>query len=174
MRKRRFPEWRPGRSVPALVAAALLAGCATTPVPSTREGSTLPDSGSPGRDGSSAEPMPGTPRQTPGPEVPTLALLQQSERAVQAGNVDEAIGYVERAIRLSPRDPGLWLRLAELQLAAGHDGTAIQMANKAIALSSSRPDVQRSAWLVVADARERQGDPDEAARIRQRWRTYRG
>ena len=47
-------------------------------------------------------------------------------------------------------------------------------AQKAIALSGSRADIERNAWLVVADARERQGDTEEAARIRQHWRTYQG
>jgi len=108
------------------------------------------------------------------PDIPTLALLQQSERAAEGGNLDEAIGYVERAIRLNPRDPVLWLRLAELQLSAGRDTPAIQMAQKAIALAGSRTDVERDAWLVVADARERLGEPEEANRIRARWRTYRG
>ncbi len=168
-----------GRRGLAMVAALLLAACATTPVPSTgggnQQGEQQDDRHGEAQAGNrSGEPEYGTPRDTPSPEVPTLALLQQSERAAEAGNVDEAIGYVERAIRLSPRDPALWLRLAELQLSAGRDSPAIQMAHKAIALSGSRPDIQRDAWLVVADALESQGDTEEAASIRQRWRTYRG
>ncbi len=106
--------------------------------------------------------------------MPTLALLQQSQRAVGEGNLDEAIAYVERAIRMNPKDPELWLRLAELQLSADHPSSAVQVAQKAIALSGSGTEVQRKAWLVVADARERQGDAEEAARIRTQWRTYRG
>ena len=106
--------------------------------------------------------------------MPTLALLQQTQRAVDEGNLDEAIAYVERAIRMSPRDPQLWLRLAELQLSADHPASAAQVARKAITLAGSETEVQRKAWLVVADARERQGDTKEAARIRSKWRTYRG
>lgn len=106
--------------------------------------------------------------------MPTLALLQQTQRAVNEGNLDEAIAYVERAIRMNPRDPELWLRLAELQLSADHPASAAQVARKAIALAGSETEVQRKAWLVVADASERQGDAEEAARIRSKWRTYRG
>jgi tetratricopeptide (TPR) repeat protein len=173
MPKPHFFEASPGRRMLGFITALLLAGCATAPVPSAGDDS--PSHGDGAVDaGAAGAPGASRPRETPSPEVPTVALLQQSERAAEAGDVDEAIGYVERAIRLSPRDPALWLRLAELQLSAGDDARAIQMANKAIALSSSRPDIQRDAWLVVADARERQGDTAEAARIRQRWRTYRG
>ena len=114
------------------------------------------------------------PNAQPSYAVPTLALLQQSQRAVGEGNLDEAIAYVERAIRMNPKDPELWLRLAELQLSADHPASAAQVAQKAIALSGSGTEVQRKAWLVVADARERQGNAEEAARIRTQWQTYRG
>jgi cytochrome c-type biogenesis protein CcmH/NrfG len=141
-------------------------------------GQTVHDAGSAGDKASSqpatAPPRISEPNAQPDYAVPTLALLQQSQRAVGEGNLDEAIAYVERAIRMNPKDPELWLRLAELQLSADHPASAAQVAQKAIALSGSETEVQRKAWLVVADARERQGDAEEAARIRTRWRTYRG
>jgi cytochrome c-type biogenesis protein CcmH/NrfG len=170
----------------ALLVALLLAGCASTSPVATVEdsqqrgatGQTGPDTHSAGDRSSS---LPGTtppqaiePNAEPNYAVPTLALLQQSQRAVGEGNLDEAIAYVERAIRMNPRDPELWLRLAELQLSADHPASAAQVARKAIALSGSGTEVQRKAWLVVADSRERQGDAEGAARIRTQWRTYRG
>ena len=113
------------------------------------------------------------PDRTPDPSAPTLALLRQSQRSADDGDLDSAIAYVERAIRLDSRNPELWLRLARLQLAAKRPGTAEQLAHKAIALAEEDAQ-ERQAWLLVADAREAQGDDDEAARIRARWRTYRG
>jgi tetratricopeptide (TPR) repeat protein len=123
------------------------------------------------------------PRPTPPPEeVPpaprhdaaTLALLAQSDRAATAGRHDEAIAYVERALRIHGDDVELWLRLAELQLAAARPGNAEQLAQRAIALAGSRTDWQRRGWLIVADAREALGDAEEAERIRFQWRSYRG
>lgn len=100
--------------------------------------------------------------------------MSQSERAQASGELDSAIAYVERAIRLDARDADLWLRLAELQLAAGRPATAQQLANKAIAMAGADVTRQRRGWLLVADALEAQGDEAGAERLRAQWRTYRG
>jgi tetratricopeptide (TPR) repeat protein len=113
---------------------------------------------------------PEPPRQDPA----TLALLSQSDRALASGNVEEAIAYVERALRMNGQDVDLWLRLAELQLSNARAATAEQLAQRAIAMAGSRVDWQRRGWLIVADAKEAQGHWDEAERIRAQWRTYRG
>ncbi len=107
-------------------------------------------------------------------EAPTLALLRQSERAADGGDLAGAIAYVERAIRLNSRDATLWLQLARLQLRAERPGTAEQLAHKAIALAGNRDDQIRQGWLLVADARDAQGDAAGAERIREQWRSFRG
>lgn len=165
-----------GNLVPAvLLVAGLLGGCATTPAtapgsttgsePSARPGEAIP----PDR---TATPPAGTPR--PSTDTATLALLQQSERAVESGSVEEALSYVERAVRIEPRRADLWTRLASLELSAGNPTTAIQYAQKALTLATERPDWQRDAWLVIASAKEALGDKAAAAAIRQRWQTARG
>ena len=116
------------------------------------------------------EPEPIAPRHDPA----TLALLEQSDRAVSTGNYPEAIAYVERALRIHGQDVELWLRLAELQLGAGRPGNAEQLAQRAIAMAGSRTDWQRRGWLIIADVRDAMGDPEEAERIRFEWRAYRG
>jgi tetratricopeptide (TPR) repeat protein len=150
-----------------LLGMSLAAGCVSTPPPA--DGSAGPpvvDAGEPAPDTAD---MPQADAR-----APTLALLRQSERSADSGDLAGAIAYVERAIRLSPRDADLWLRLARLQLAAERPASAEQLAQKAIALAGSATDQQRSGWLLVADAREAQGDDAAAARIRARWRTFRG
>ncbi len=161
-----------------LLAATLVSGCASTYGPPARPSGAPP--GAPGE----GEARPG---ELPAPDVsqdepaaagdartPTLALLRQSERSANDGDLDGAIAYVERAIRLDSRDAALWLRLARLQLAANHPGTAEQIAHRAIALAGDQTQQQREGWLLVADALEAQGKDDDAADIRARWRTYRG
>ena len=101
-------------------------------------------------------------------------MLEQSERAVSAGDPDAAVAYVERAIRLNPRSADLWLQLARLQLANEDPEAAVQFAQKAISLAGDRVDWIRDAWLLIADARAAQGDVDSAREIRERWRSYRG
>lgn len=164
----------------ALLGLSLTAGCVSTPPASERPaGPPVVDAGEPAPD--TAESPDSDTREdaaAPPPQsdarAPTLALLRQSERSADNGDLPGAIAYVERAIRLNPRDADLWLQLARLQLAADRPGSAEQLAQKAIALAGSATDQQRSGWLLVADAREALGDDEAAARIRARWRTFRG
>jgi tetratricopeptide (TPR) repeat protein len=155
------------------LAAVVLAGCATQYPPSpgpSAEPEQPAEEPSPAPDAQQDEPA----RPARDARAPTLALLRQSERSADDGDLEGAIAYVERAIRLNSRDASLWLRLARLQLAAERPSTAEQLAHKAIALAGARGEEQRQGWLLVADALEAQGDDEAAARIRARWRTFRG
>lgn len=158
---------------PWLLAVALLTGCAAAP-PAPEgmpDAQTLPDAVPPGA-ATDAEPQAPPPRVSP--DAATLALLQQSERAAESGSLDQALSYAERAVRIDPRRADLWTRLATLELRRGDPDTAIRYASKAVSLAAERPDWQREAWLVIADAREAQGDMASARTIRERWRTERG
>ena len=109
-----------------------------------------------------------------GKDKVTLALLEKSELARSQGKLKEAVTHVERAIRINPRRADLWVELAQLQLALDAPNIAEGYARKAIALSGSRLDWKRDAWLVIADAKQAQGMTGEADAIRQRWRTAQG
>jgi tetratricopeptide (TPR) repeat protein len=153
--------------------AALVAGCATSPVDA-------PDD-APGQAPETA-PATGSPTEAPAPanaperqtDSATLALLKQSERAADSGDLGSALAYAERAVRLEPQRADLWTRLASLELDSSRPETAVQYARKALSLARDRPDWQRDAWLVIARAREMQGDTEGAEAIRERWKTYRG
>lgn len=156
----------------ALLIGLGLAGCATTPIsPSASDADDPAAADLPAREETGTAPRQDPP---PSPDSATLALLQQSERAARSGELDTALAYAERAVRLDPRRADLWTRLAELTLADGDPDTAIRYANKALSLAAERLDWQRDAWLIIADARERQGDSDAARAIRERWQTHRG
>lgn len=158
----------------AFLAFLLVTGCATTPAPQgpSQQPESPPSAPETAEEPPVEESVPARPANDA--RAPTLALLRQSERSADDGDLEGAIAYVERAIRLDSRDAALWLRLAELQLAARRPAAAEQLAHKAIALSSREGRERRQAWLLVADALEAQGDDDGAARIRAQWRTYRG
>ena len=149
----------------------LLSGCATSPVLTTEQSSTqadrIPES-------EQAEASAATDASTDGTEAVTLALLKQSERAAENGSLAEALSYAERAVRIEPRRADLWTHLASLELADGDPQAAVQHANKALALSRNRPDWQRAAWLVIADAKDATGDSEGARSIRERWQTGHG
>lgn len=156
------------------LALATLAGCATAPAPEAAPGeSSETEPTIPPEPGAKTQPDAAPPTR-PSSEGATLALLNQSERAAESGAIDEALSYAERAVRIDPRRADLWTRLAQLELQNEDPTTAIRYAQKALSLAANRPDWERDAWLVIADAKEAMGEADEAADIRERWQTARG
>mgnify|MGYP001825388099 CR=1 FL=1 len=155
--------------------AALAGGCATSPAPSSEDRKRAPDEMSTAPPGTAAgAPEQRDPGARPSPDQATLALLNQSERAAASGEIDEAISYAERAVRIDPRRADLWTGLARLELANEDPSTAIRYAQKALSLAGSRADWQRDAWLVIADAKEALGESAAAEEIRASWQTARG
>jgi len=63
------------------------------------------------------------------------ALLEQSRAQRAAGSVPAARASLERALRLDPNNPALWLELGELELENGNDGQAATLARKALTLA---------------------------------------
>ena len=97
-----------------------------------------------------------------------LALLESSLNLRQAGNYEQAAAMLERALRLEPRNAMLWHRLAQVRLSQGQWRNAIDLAAKSNSLAGGERDLQASNWLVIAQAKERQGDRfgAQAARAR--------
>ena len=103
-----------------------------------------------------------------------LALLEESERALDAGDLALSISVLERALRIEPRRADLWTALARAHLRDDAPERAVQFAERALGLAGNRVDWQRDAWLVIADAYSQLGREDEGRRIRRDWRTYEG
>jgi tetratricopeptide (TPR) repeat protein len=159
-----------------LLAVALTACTSSAPVtgpaaPAAPASATAPDSAT---TPPLQEPLSPSAEAKPDTSSATQALLAQSERAQGAGSLNEAIAYTERAVRISPRQADLWIRLASLELANNQPQSSIQYANKGLSLAGGRTDWQRQAWLIIADARDALGEHDAARSIRERWQTYRG
>jgi Flp pilus assembly protein TadD len=63
------------------------------------------------------------------------ALLEQSRAQRAAGSVPAARASLERALRLDPNNPVLWLELGELELQTGNTAQATTLARKAMTLA---------------------------------------
>ena len=154
-----------------LILTGLLTGCVTSTVNTTGQ---LPEVVEAGESGNTQPATPDAGATPPSESYATLALLDQSAQLRREGNIPAAISTVERAIRLEPHNAKLWLELAQLQLGAGQEAQAEQLARKSIALVRNDPDTERAAWLTLADIREATGDTDLADELRRRWRTGSG
>lgn len=101
---------------------------------------------------------PTTAQPQPRPSSPvTLALQDESQRAAAAGDLPKAIQIIERAIRIQPDKPELWLDLARLHLKEGNPAQAEQFARKALLFTGQRYDLEQQAWVIIADAQAAKG-----------------
>ncbi len=98
------------------------------------------------------------------------SLLINAEDSTKLEDYSKAIVLLERAIRLSPRDPNLWIRLSEGYLKKEEFELAEQYARKAIVLSRQNKETQRRAWLQLANVFEKTGNTKEAEKLRKTYR----
>jgi tetratricopeptide (TPR) repeat protein len=63
------------------------------------------------------------------------SLLRQSRAEREVGDYATATATIERALRIDPSNPALWLELGEIHLAAGNRAQAEAMARKALTLA---------------------------------------
>ena len=87
-----------------------------------------------------------------------IALLDQSQTDNDAGRREAAGAALERALRIEPRNPWLWLELAQLRLAQGQYAQALTLAGKANSFAGHQPRVQAENWQVIGKARVALGD----------------
>ncbi len=97
-----------------------------------------------------------------------VALLTNAHEQMLAGDYEQASAALERALRLEPRNAMLWHRLAQVRLGQGQWRNAIEFAAKSNSLAGGQQDLQASNWLVIAQAKQRQGDLEGAAAARAR------
>ncbi|MCY3839298.1 MAG: tetratricopeptide repeat protein [Gammaproteobacteria bacterium] len=117
------------------------------------------------------QPPPPPPPVVEPPTVIAEALLDEARILEDAGSPNEAAATIEQAIRIEPQNGELWLQLAVLRLANGQAAMAEQSARKSLLFLRAGSPHERQAWLVIADAREAQGDPESAEGLRNRWNT---
>lgn len=140
------------------------------PVPRVTESSpaesTAPDVPvqSPGQGMPFSEPAPAMlspfePIETATPSSPAIgALVMAATQNSQAGNLDSAVASIERAIRIEPRNPALYYKLAILRIKQSKPRLAEDLAKKSALLAAQDNQLKKHSWLLIAHARELQGD----------------
>jgi Flp pilus assembly protein TadD len=93
------------------------------------------------------------------------SLLQQSREQQRYGNYAQAAATLERAIRIDPGEPAVWLELARVRYAENNWPQAEQLARKARSLSGAGSQLRAGAARIIADALRMQGRPQEAEEL---------
>ena len=171
-------QWRLSRNVAAVISmrhpvlsglslsALLLAGCGSpypvrqqppAPIQSSREAAPPPAQGT-------AEVHAYRP---PQPQVAMVRapssravrrLMQRAASQRRSGDYAAAQASLERALRIEPRNPRLWNRLARLSLLQRAYARAEQFAAKSNALIQADDVLMADNWSLIAQARRARGD----------------
>lgn len=131
----------------------LLAGCASVviPPPETTAPSGIQQPG----EAAVIAPVPKTAMSN---NRAVIALLDQAQTDNESGRREAAGSLLERALRIEPRNPWLWLELAQLRLAQGQYAQAITLAGKSNSFAGRDSLVQAANWQVIGQARVALGD----------------
>lgn len=159
--------------LPTFIAVTLLlwlTGCATPPTTPP----VIEESGATPIEREVGEVDTAGPQTTPDTSAATVTLLAQAQAAMADAAPQTAITYLERAVRIDPRNAELWIELGAAHLADNNLAAANQHVRKAIALAGDEPTLSRSAWLQMADIRQAEGNRSEADAIRRRFAGVRG
>jgi Flp pilus assembly protein TadD len=95
----------------------------------------------------------------------SAALVAQARRQASSGDFPLALSTLERALRIEPDNPLLWIELGTVHQAATHYAQADSMGHKALQLAGGDPRAQASAWHLIADslrARDRNAEAADA------------
>ena len=93
------------------------------------------------------------------------SLLEQSEAQRAAGNLPQAAATLERALRIDPNEPALWIALGRVRLLQGNDDQAEQMGLRALSLSSGSKAAETESRRLLGDALRSQGRETEAVAV---------
>ncbi len=157
-----------------LVVALPLAGC---PAPSHRPEPSNPvvvppppSPVSPSQPPLPPPPQPPPPRPPPPPREnhlspATRSLVTQAKTLMSRGDLDGASSTLDRALRIEPNNPLLWIELGRLRLAENDPHQAEGCGRKALALASGDRGTQAQAGRVLADALRAQRRNQEASEV---------
>ena len=169
------------RSIVVALVLAVAAGCAAPPfkseppatqgaVAASGRGPTLPTVPPPG---STTEPVIEAPAPAPLPrERPKVApatlspaskaLVSQAQAQRKRGDLPGATVSLERALRIEPRNPLLWVEMGRLRMDQRNYPQAEAMGRKALSMAIGDNRTQSQAWQLVADALRARGRNVEA------------
>jgi len=163
--------------LPALIALATVPGCTLMSRGPTHSGATEAGAQGHATPAGAAQPAPGP---LPGEPAPAggspgagaarqfhlgpaaAALVAQAHQQAGTGDPTQASATLERALRIEPDNPLLWVELGRIRLAENNAVQADAMGRKALTLASGDADAQASARDLIAEAMRARGHNPEA------------
>lgn len=91
--------------------------------------------------------------------------MSQAQAQRKRGDLPGATVSLERALRIEPSNPLLWIEMGRLRMDQRNYPQAENMGRKALSMAVGDSQTQSSAWLLIADslkARDRNPQAQEA------------
>ncbi len=95
----------------------------------------------------------------------TRSLVTQAQTQAAHGDLPAASSTLDRALRIEPNNPLIWIELGRLRLTESDAHQAEVCGRKALALASGDRGAQREAGRLVADALRAEGRNQEAREV---------
>jgi len=99
---------------------------------------------------------------TPKGNQAVIALLDSAKQYVARSDWDRAAAALERAVRLEPKNAGIWHDLAQVRLQQRQYKQAEDLAAKSNSLAGNDRQVKSRNWKVIAVSRRARGDDSGA------------
>lgn len=115
-----------------------------------------------------AQPLPPPVTRTYTLNAASRSLVTQARAQLAAKNFAMAASTIERALRIEPNNPLLWLEYAQVRLTEGNHAQAESMGRKALALASGDPRTQANAWRLISESLLAQNKTTEARQAEMR------
>ena len=107
------------------------------------------------------------PHKTPANPV-VVSMMDNAQQQERAGQLNRAAASLERALRIEPRDPLLWQRLAKIRLKQHLPEDAVQLATRSNSMVGRHHPLRRDNWLLIAEAYDELGDTGKAESAREK------
>lgn len=104
----------------------------------------------------------------------TQQLLGDAQAAFVKGDLVAAESVTNRGLRIAPKDPALWLQLAQIRLGQGEYLEAVSLSERAHVLATNNPAAKVDALEIIATAYDSLGDRAKAAVAREKIRDLSG
>ncbi|AMO54805.1 hypothetical protein GZ77_19530 [Endozoicomonas montiporae] len=75
-------------------------------------------------------------------------LLNQAYQAIEGGLLDEAVGWLSRAMRINPVEPAIYYHMAEIRIEQGDSDQARQLLGRALSLGPDQRMTQKLETLL--------------------------
>jgi len=90
------------------------------------------------------------------------ALVTQAQTQRKKGDLPGAAGSLDRALRIEPSNPLLWIEMGRLRMDQRNYAQAESMGRKALSMAVGDNRTQSAAWQLIADSLQARGKNPQA------------